>query len=101
MTSIAARLPDGLVVLPGQSKPAGLMRGIDVTFEEIAAGPDSAVVIDARWVVRPGVREGGMPAVVAHHDRISIPIASLDSAEIASGLSRALAALADRMATGL
>jgi uncharacterized lipoprotein YmbA len=89
---LAARLPDGMVVLPGQVRPAGAMRAVDVVFEDLAAGPDNAVVLDARWIVRPGA---------PHHDRISIPIASLDSAEIASGVSRALAALADRIAAQL
>jgi uncharacterized lipoprotein YmbA len=87
---LAARLPDGQVILPGQTKPAAV-RGIGVTFEEIAAGPDNNVVVDARWLVAGATR----------HERISIPIASLDSAEIAAGLSRALGALADRIAAGL
>jgi len=38
---------------------------------------------------------------VTHHERISIDIASLDSANVASGTSQAVAAFADRIAAGL
>ena len=84
---LAARLPAGTVILPGAAKPA-TMRPVDVAFEELAAGPDAKVVLDARW-------SGG------HHERIEVPIASLDSANVASGTSQALAQLADRIAAGL
>ena len=84
---LAARLPAGMVILPGSVKPAAV-RTIDVAFEEIAAGPEARVVVDARW--------GG-----ARHERIEVPIPSLDSAEVAKGTSQALATLADRIAAGL
>ena len=80
---LADRLPQGSVILPGESKPAAT-RSIDVVFEELAAGPDARFVIDARW--------GG-----THRERIEVPIASLDSANVASGMSQALATLADRI----
>ena len=84
---LAARLPAGMVILPGAIKPAAV-RTIDVAFEEIAAGPDAKVVVDARWDR-------------TRHERIEVPIASLESANVASGMSQALAALADRIAAGL
>jgi uncharacterized lipoprotein YmbA len=84
---LAARLPAGMVIMPGTAKPAA-MRGIDVAFEELAAGPDAKVVVDARW--------GG-----GHHEHIEVPIPSLDSANVATGTSQALAQLADRIAAGL
>jgi uncharacterized lipoprotein YmbA len=84
---LAARLPAGMVIMPGTAKPAN-MRSIDVAFEDLAAGPDAKVTLDARW--------GG-----AHHEHIEVPIPSLDSANVASGTSQALAQLADRIATGL
>ena len=89
---LAARLPDGMVVLPGQAKPL-TMRNIDVAIEEFSAGPGNVVTLDARWTLR----ETG----AAHHERITIDTPSLDSAEIAAGFSRALADLADRMAAGV
>jgi len=84
---LAARLPAGMVILPGAIKPA-TVRSVDIAFEEIAAGPDAKVVVDARWDR-------------THHERIEVPIASLDSANVASGMSQALATLADRIAAGL
>jgi uncharacterized lipoprotein YmbA len=90
---LADRLPEGLVILPGQAKPAGAMRNVDVVFEELAAGPENAVTLDARWVLR----ESGRPAV-SHHERLTVDLPALDSANVAAGFSRALAALADRMA---
>jgi uncharacterized lipoprotein YmbA len=84
---LASRLPEGMVVLPGQSQP-GAMRTIDVVFGELAAGPEAKVVLDARWIV----------ANVAHHERIVVDVPSLDSASVADGVSRALGMLADRIA---
>ncbi|HEY8131041.1 MAG TPA: ABC-type transport auxiliary lipoprotein family protein [Thermoanaerobaculia bacterium] len=81
---LADRLPVGMMILPGAAKPAAV-RSINLAFEEIAAGPDAKVVIDARWETR--------------HERIEVPIASLDSANVASGMSQALATLADRIAS--
>jgi uncharacterized lipoprotein YmbA len=93
---LAARLPEGMVILPGEAKPLTPTRSIDVVLEELAAGPNNAVVLDGRWILRePG------HADVAHHERITIDIPSLDSANIATGTSQALAALADRMAAGV
>ncbi|HEX7678556.1 MAG TPA: PqiC family protein [Thermoanaerobaculia bacterium] len=93
---LARRLPEGMVILPGAAKPSGPMRTIDLAFEEIAAGPDGKIVLDARWSLRQSARAGA-----AHHERITVDIASLDGANIASGLSQALAALADRIVAGL
>ncbi len=89
---LAARLPVGTVVVPGEARPAA-MRAIDVAFEELAANADRTVVADARWTVHEPGR-----ADVAHHDRIVVNIPSLDSAQVAAGISQALASLADRMA---
>jgi uncharacterized lipoprotein YmbA len=93
---LADRMAEGVVILPGASKPAGATRSIDVVFEELAAGPQSAVVLDARWILHESGR-----ADVTHHERISIDMPALDSVNIATGMSRAVAALADRMAAQL
>lgn len=89
---LAARLPVGAVIVPGETRPAAI-RGIDVTFEELAPQADRTVVLDARWVVHEPGR-----ADVAHHDRIVANVTSLDGPQIATGLSQVLAGLADRMA---
>lgn len=88
---LASRLPEGMVVLPGQSRPAKAPRGIDVAFEELSAGPDNHVTLDARWTL------AGTP----HHEHIAIDIPSLDSGAVATGTSQAIAALADRIAAAM
>jgi uncharacterized lipoprotein YmbA len=88
---LASRLPEGMVVLPGQSRPAAAPRGIDVAFEDLTAGPEKRVTLDAHWTL----------AGTDHHERIAIDIPSLDSAAVATGTSQALAALADRIAAGV
>ena len=93
---LAARLPEGMVILPGEAKPSGAMRSIDVVLEELTAGPDAKVVLDGRWMVR----ESGRPDVT-RHERIVVDIASLASANIAKGVSQALGTLADRMAAAM
>ena len=83
---LASRMPEGMVILPGEVKPAA-MRPIDITFEELSAGPDNKVTLDAHWKLDN----------VAHHETIAIEIPSVDSKNVAVGMSQALAALADRI----
>jgi uncharacterized lipoprotein YmbA len=87
---LAARLPEGMVVLPGAIKPAAT-RTIDVVIEDIAAGPEPRVVLDAHWIT----------AGASHREHITIDIPSLESNNIATGMSQAIAALGDRIASGL
>ena len=93
---LAGRLPEGMVILPGQARPAGAMRSVDVVFADLTAGPESQVVADAQVVIRVS----GTPDVT-RHERIVVPVPSLDSAYIATGMSSALAQLADRIAAAL
>lgn len=110
---LAARLPAGMVILPGQVQPAGGTRTLDLAFEDLAAGPDPVLVLDVRWTLRPSEPRTSVlprsvaptsvagPAELAGHERIAEPLDSLDSASIAAGTSRALAMLADRLAAAL
>ena len=82
---LAGRLPAGMVVLPGQAKPAA-MRSLYVTFEDLAPGPDGVFVLDARWTL------GDM----AGHERITVNTA-MESPAIAAAMSQALGMLADRV----
>jgi uncharacterized lipoprotein YmbA len=82
---LAARLPEGMVVLPGQAKP-GAMRSLYVTFEDLAPGPDGVFVLDARWTI------GEMTG----HERITVNTA-MESPAIAAAMSQALGMLADRV----
>ena len=93
---LADRLPPGMVILPGQVKPGGAMRSIDVAFVELAAWPESRVTIDARWTLH----ESGRPDV-AHREQFAVDIASLDSVNVAAGMSQAVGLLADRMAANI
>jgi uncharacterized lipoprotein YmbA len=87
---LANRLPEGMVILPGQARPAGT-RSVSVVFEDLAPGPDSVFLLDARWTV----------SGVTHHERIAVNMPSMDSPNIAAAMSRALATLADRMAAAM
>ena len=87
---LANRLPDGMMILPGQVKP-GAMRSLSVTFEDLAAGQDRVFVLDARWTL-----DG-----VTRHEHITVNAESLESAAIADAMSRALATLADRIVVTL
>jgi len=89
---LATRLPEGMVILPGQVRPPGAMRGLDVVVEELSAGPENVATLNARVVLRDGRVER------TWHERITIDLTSLDSAQVAAGYSRAVATLADRIA---
>ncbi|MGN6184773.1 MAG: PqiC family protein [Thermoanaerobaculia bacterium] len=87
---LANRLPEGLVVLPGQAKPA-TMRGIYVTFGELAPGPEPVFVLDAQWSVDGRVAK----------ERIEVPMQSLESEQVVVAMNAALGQLADRIAAGV
>lgn len=88
---LANRLPDGMVVLPGQAQPPGAKRSISVVFEDLAPGPDAVFVLDARWTL----------AGITHREHITVPMASMESPQIAAAMSAALGQLADRIVAGL
>jgi uncharacterized lipoprotein YmbA len=90
---LANRLPVGMVILPGQAKPGGAMRSISVVFEELAPGQDQVFVLDARWTLSEPGR-----AAITKHERITLPMTSMESPAIVDAMSQALATLADRMA---
>ena len=87
---LASRLPEGMVVLPGQAKP-GAMRSLYVTFEDLAPGPDNVFVLDARWTM----------GELTRHERLTVPLSSNDSAAVVAAMSQALAQLSDRIAAAL
>jgi uncharacterized lipoprotein YmbA len=93
---LAGRLPEGMVILPGEAKPLGKVRGIDVIVEDLSAGPGSVVTLDVRWVLR----EKGAPDRTSREE-IRIDVPSLESKEIAAGFSRAIATLADRIVAAI
>jgi uncharacterized lipoprotein YmbA len=93
---LARRLPDGMMVLPGQPKPAAAVRSLSVVLEDLAPGSDRVFVLDARWALgTPGA------ASRAGHERITVTMDSMESPAIATAMSNALATLADRLAAQL
>jgi uncharacterized lipoprotein YmbA len=86
---LADRLPEGRVVLPGQPKP-NAMRSVSIVLGDLAPGPDKVFVLDARWTMD----------TVTHHERITLPLQTLDSPAIVTAMSQAIATLADRIAAG-
>jgi uncharacterized lipoprotein YmbA len=89
---LASRLPAGMVVLPGQAKPAA-MRSLYVTFSDLAPGPDNVFVLDARWTLTTT----GQPEQ-SGHERITVPMPSDESPAVVDAMSSALGTLADRIA---
>jgi uncharacterized lipoprotein YmbA len=94
---LASRLPAGEVVLPGESAPEGAVRTIDVAFEELAPGPAKSVVLDAQWTLHNV--PGGSDAT--HREQIAVEIPTFSSPDIATGMSQAVATLADRIASAV
>ncbi len=92
---LASRLPEGMVVLPGSAKPPGAMRSLYVIVEAFEAGPGNALVLDARWSIGP------VTPASTRHERIEVPLESLESGAIAEGMSTALGMLADRVVAQL
>jgi uncharacterized lipoprotein YmbA len=92
---LANRLPEGMVILPGQAK-TGAARSLYVTFEDLAPGPDGVFVLDARW----SIIEVGRPEVT-RHERITVEVGAMESPNIVAAMSQALAMLADRIATAI
>ena len=88
---LANRLPEGMVVLPGQAKPLGAMRSLFVNFEDLAPGVEGPFVLDARWTI----------GELNRHERITVPLASTESAAIAAAMSEALSQLADHIVAQL
>ena len=87
---LANRLPEGMMILPGQPRPSGA-RSLSVTFEDLAPGPDGVFVLDARWTLGDSTRQ----------ERITVPLASTESPAVVEGMSRALGMLADRIVAGM
>lgn len=95
--NLANRLPEGMVILPGQARrAAGSMRSIYITFEELAPGPEQQFVLDARWTIGGfGLDER------SGREQITIPLPSMESPAVVDAMSQALAQLADRLAATL
>lgn len=105
---LAARLPEGSVVLPGQPAPLDRHAELTVLIEDLTAWPDRVELV-ARWTLVPDERGA---TGVTRTERIVVPLPGGDgeadvaeeaerAAAAAAAMSRALALLAGRMAQGI
>lgn len=92
---LAQRLPTGMVILPGQPAPATPTRSVDLIVERLTAGPENRLYLDARWTLRERATTR-----LTRYEEIRVDMRSLDSAEVATALSTAVATLADRIVAG-
>lgn len=83
---LARCVPNGMVVLPGESVRPGT-RTIDVVIEDFTADPEGTVTLQARWN--------------GHPDGVIIHTGFTDSAHVAKAMSDALALFAQRMSNHL
>ncbi len=86
---LAARLPGRTVLPTAGAVPGPGVAVLSVTVLALEAGADGRVVLDAHWALSNGQR---------HRDRLEIRATSGDPAALVVALSRAVAALADRIA---
>jgi uncharacterized protein len=94
---LAARLPPGTVLVDSEAKlPAGLTIAVDVS--RFDADETGIVTLAARW---EALGRTGVPGSAAREARIVEPGSGTDAAAIAATMSRAVAALAARIAAGL
>jgi uncharacterized lipoprotein YmbA len=95
---LAARLPAQMVLLPGEPSPGGPKRSIVVDIEDFAGDVAGRVVLDARWTLLSG--EPSKP-VLRRREHIEETAAGPGYDADAAAMSRALGALADRIAAAL
>jgi uncharacterized lipoprotein YmbA len=95
---VAARLPLGRTVLPGQPTPHEGLRLFLVTFETFAAGPNRKMTLKAWWWL---VDDQSRATLLTRTSQIQVPLASDSGSDIAAAMSRALGQLADEMVQAL
>lgn len=94
--ALAARLPEGSVLLPKQARPSGDQRTVTVTLHRFAAGPDQAVHLTGRWSLVEGSTVLGSRAT-----DIEVALTGVDGEAIATAMSTAVDRLAAAIAAGL
>jgi uncharacterized protein len=92
---LRARLPQAHVLAAGDPAPPGT-RTLTLNVQQFMASDAGHVVLDADWNLQ---RSGERPHV--RHERIETPLEGQDGEAVAAAMSRALAELADRIATTL
>ena len=94
---LAARLPAGVMLVESSAKPApGVTIALDVS--RFDADESGAVTLAARW---EAIGRNGAPLGAPRESIIVEPGSGKDAAAVAATMSRAVAALAARIAAGL
>lgn len=96
--NLAARLPQGMVILPGHPNPERPMRLFIVTFQTFSASASGVVTLKAHWTL---VEADSGDELFTRETRITIDANANHAGEIAQAMSRALARLAERMVSAL
>ena len=95
---LASRLPEGMVIQPGEPLPSARLRRISVDLSTFESDLEGHVVLNAQWTLVSG--DNG--AVQLRRDEhIVINAGSGIPDAVSAGMSRALAILADRIAAAL
>lgn len=96
---LAARLPRGMVILPGQPKPAGPQRVLVVAIEAFWASQAHGVVLQAHWsLVQSQVNGSANTSAPGRAADIKVAAATAEPGDIAGAMSEALGRLADQIA---
>lgn len=95
---LASRLPKGEAVLPGQADPSGPMRLVVVTFRTFSADSTGVVTLDAHW---SSVEQPSGRIELSRDASVMVRPHSTSWDDMAGAMSKALALLADRIASSL
>ncbi|MFW5750939.1 MAG: PqiC family protein [Planctomycetota bacterium] len=94
--ALAARLPEGSVLLPNQARPDGDRRTLTLSLHRFAAGPDQVLHLAGRWSLVEGANVLG-----SRSTDIEVALPGLDGAAIATAMSTAIDRLAAAIAAQL
>jgi uncharacterized lipoprotein YmbA len=92
---LAQRLPPGSTVRPDDPAPPKRLRGLDVGIDRFDGDLGGNVVLAAHWTLLDGTQ-----TAASHEERIETP-GGTDLDGTVTAMSRALGALADRIAAGV
>jgi uncharacterized protein len=95
---MATRLPEGMVIQPGEPLPSGRLRRIAVELSTFESDLEGHVVLNAQWTLESG-DNGAVQLRRDEHIAIEAGAGTPDA--VSAGMSRALAILADRIAIAL
>jgi uncharacterized lipoprotein YmbA len=93
---LAQRLPATPIATASSGMVPEAKRILTVDIDRFDADPDGTVVLEARWSLRSGARDGKMQTT-----RIAVPAGSTQTADLVAAMSTCLAQLSDRFVEAL